>query len=74
MTRYQPLLLWNGNFFEANNHPFHDRKDLVRVASFLRNKWSKNVHIFYLEWDDERPDELPLVRRFSNKELLGGEE
>lgn len=74
MTRYQPLLLWNGNFCEASPYPFKNRIDLVNCAHRIKEKWSQNVSIFYLEWDDERPDEVPLVRRFSNKELLEGVE
>lgn len=72
MTRYQPLLIWNGNFFEASPYTFKDRKDLVKCVHRMRERWSLNVHFFYLEWDDKKPDELPLVRRFSNKELLEG--
>lgn len=73
MTRYQPLFLWNYNLYEAPPYPRIDRKDLVRFVHQVKKKFP-NITMFYLEWDDERPDEVPLVRRFSNKELLGGEE
>lgn len=74
MTRYQTIIVWNGWWVDAGGYPFQSHRELVSHASRLKAKWSQNATFYYLEWDDEHPEELPVVRRFSNKELLGEEE
>jgi len=74
MTRYQPLIVWNGNWIEVIARPHHSKRDLVRDVRGIKDRWSKNVLLFYVEWDDEHPEEAPVIGRFSNKELLGEED
>lgn len=74
MTRYQTLILWNGIWVDTGGHSYKSKREIIEIARKIKAKWSQNALLFYLEWDDEHPEEQILVRRFTSKELLGEEE